>query len=472
VKQVQAIDIDELDQGRIIYSIYHVSNNGKDKFRIDSESGQIETLGKLVAGEQYSITVQATDSGNKISQSILDVFVLPGPNTEGPVFLKDRYEVEISEGISVYSTVITLQAIDPENDPIAYSLVEGNINKDFIIDSSTGTILVAKPLDREEVSSYNLIVKAADKDGLFTTTSVVVTITDINDENPKFLKDEYHFKVDEGLNKAYVGKVTATDADIGENAVIVYSISDTKHFHIDSETGEIRTNTVLDYEKQKVYEFLATAQDKSPNFRLSTAFVTVEVLDIQDELPYFEKPVYEVMTPENFANRHLVQVKATDPDTVPSITYVIKKGPKSLFSVDPLTGDVKTLRALDYEVKNSYSLVIGTLENNSTDLRATCVVNIKVQDLNDNPPVFIEKPAPIRLRDSVPLGTVLTTLRAVDADGDASGNQIRYDIIGKDKAPYYFIIDPNSGILSVKDDLRKGPDSEYKVNEVQAFVCF
>lgn len=58
VVKVEATDNDLGTNAKISYSIYHVSNNGQNKFKIDSETGAIEAVGKLNAGEQYSITVQ------------------------------------------------------------------------------------------------------------------------------------------------------------------------------------------------------------------------------------------------------------------------------------------------------------------------------------------------------------------------------------------------------------------------------
>lgn len=103
-----ATDNDEGENAEITYSIYHVSNNGLQKFRIDSKSGIIESIRKLNAGEQYSITVQATDSGGKHSQVIVEVNVLPGPNTRSPVFRQPVYEVQVSEGASINSTVASI----------------------------------------------------------------------------------------------------------------------------------------------------------------------------------------------------------------------------------------------------------------------------------------------------------------------------------------------------------------------------
>lgn len=463
--QVFARDADEVDKGKVLYSIYHVSNNGKEKFRINAESGEIESVGKLVTGEQYSLTIQAADTRNMHSQSILEVLVVPGPNAGGPVFAKERYEIEVSEGISPYSAVATLKATDPENDHITYSIVGGNVNEDFIIGQHSGTLSVAKRLDREEVSSYNLIVKAQDRGALFGTASVSIIVTDINDENPRFLQDAYLFKVDEGLPETFVGKVAARDADIGENGEVMYALSDSTLFRVDAVSGDIFTRAALDYEKETVHRLVVTAQDRAPNSRLSTASVTVEVLDIQDELPFFERNVYEATAIENVANYEVIRVQAVDPDSQPVITYVMREGDESLFSVDANTGVVKTVRGLDFERRASYTLVIGTLENNSNDPRATCTVQVAVLDANDNPPLFANIPLPIRLQDSVPLGTIVSTLTVSDADGTAPNNQIRYEIAGRGKASQYFLIDSSQGVISVKDDLRKEPESEYRVRQ-------
>lgn len=96
------------------------------------------------------------------------------------------------------------------------------------------------------------IIKAEDNGKLASTATVNVKVTDINDKNPEFVGDPYNFTVKEGLNKTYVGKVHATDADEGVNALVTYMIPTDLPFHVDNETGEITTKTALDYEKQKV----------------------------------------------------------------------------------------------------------------------------------------------------------------------------------------------------------------------------
>nr|CAD7426011.1 unnamed protein product [Timema monikensis] len=424
IVKIEATDDDLGENAKITYSIYHVSNNGRQKFKIDSETGLIETIGKLNAGEQYSITVRATDSGGKYSQNVVEVTVLPGPNTRSPVFQQSVYEVEVSEGASINSTVANLKAVDPENDPVTYSIVSGNDLRQFSIGDKTGVITVIRQLDREDLTRYQLLIKAEDTGGLSSTATVNIRVTDINDKNPEFVGLPYVFRVREGEENKKVGSVHAVDADEGQNAVIYYSLPDDIPFAVDAMTGEIRTKIKLDYEDKMEYKFVITAKDGAPDPRLSTATVTVEVLDIDDEVPIFHLLSYEARVPENVPDYIVTQVKADDPDTNQKITYMIKQGPTDLFAIDPRTGVVTTTRGLDYERESQYILVVGTLENSGTQPGATTRVIVNVVDRNDIPPVFTTVPQIISLDDDVPIGTTVIKLISTDSDGTAPNNKI------------------------------------------------
>lgn len=86
-----------------------------------------------------------------------------------------------------------------------------------------------------------------------------------------------------------------------------------------------------------------------------------------------------------------------------------------------------------------------------------------MKDRNDIPPVFTTVPRPITLEDEVSIGTSVMTLTATDSDGTSPGNKVRYELIGRRKAAKYFQIDPDTGVLQVRDDLRKETDTEYQV---------
>lgn len=108
VMNVKATDNDEGDNAKVTYSIYHVSNNGNNKFTINPKTGSLDTVGKLNAGEQYSLTVQATDKGGLYSQAIVEVTISPGPNTQSPIFEQSVYDIDVSEGATINSTVATI----------------------------------------------------------------------------------------------------------------------------------------------------------------------------------------------------------------------------------------------------------------------------------------------------------------------------------------------------------------------------
>lgn len=468
IVQVVATDNDLGINAEITYSIYHVSNNGRTKFKIDPKTGIIETIGKLNAGEQYSITVQATDTGGKSSQTIVEVTVIPGPNTRSPVFQQAVYEVTVSEGAAINSTVATIQATDPENDPVSYSIISGNDLRQFAIDDKTGVITVIRKLDREDLTRYQLIIKAEDEGGLSSTATVNIRVSDINDKNPEFVNLPYEFVVKEGTANLHVGQVKATDADEGINAEVSYSLPSDIPFNIDLHSGEITTKVALDYESQKEYRFVVTAKDGAPDPRIATATVTVQVTDIEDELPIFHLTTYEASVPENVPDYVVTQVKADDPDTKKQITYVIKQGPTDMFAIDAKTGVIRTIQGLDYERESQHVLIVGTVENTSTQPGSTTKVIVNVEDRNDIPPVFLSVPRPITLDDDVAIGTKVTSLIATDSDGTSPGNKVRYEIVGRGKAAKYFQIDPDLGVLQVRDDLRKESDNEYQV-DVKAY---
>ncbi|XP_020300049.1 cadherin-99C isoform X1 [Pseudomyrmex gracilis] len=468
IAKVEAADNDEGENAEITYSIYHVSNNGLHKFKIDPKTGVIESVRKLNAGEQYSITVQATDKGGKYSQTIVEVNVIPGPNTRSPVFQQPVYEVQVSEGASINSTVTTITAIDPENDPVSYSIVSGNDLRQFAIGDKSGVITVIRKLDREDLTRYQLLIKAEDTGGLYSTATVNIMVTDINDKNPEFVGLPYEFSVKEGEARKLIGRVHAEDADEGVNAEITYFAPDDIPFTVDPETGDVLTKIVLDYEQNNEYKFVVTARDGAPDYRLATATVTVKVIDVEDEVPVFHQSSYEANVRENVPDTNVIQVTADDPDTKKQITYTIRQGDTELFSIDPKTGVIKTVRGLDYESQNQHVLVVGTEENTSDLPGSTTRVVINVQDVNDIPPVFTSVLRPITLDDDVPIGTIVINLTATDSDGTAPGNQVRYEIIGRGIASKYFVIDPDTGVLRIRDDLRKETDSEYQV-DVRAY---
>jgi protocadherin-15 len=125
----------------------------------------------------------------------VEVTVVPGPNTHGPRFTQNVYEAEVSEGAALNATVLTVVAVDPEDDPVTYNIVAGNELRQFAINSRTGVISVIRRLDREDLTRYQLMVRAEDSGGLASTATVNIKVSDLNDKNPEFVDLPYEFWV-------------------------------------------------------------------------------------------------------------------------------------------------------------------------------------------------------------------------------------------------------------------------------------
>ncbi|CAH1727237.1 unnamed protein product [Chironomus riparius] len=470
IAKANATDNDSGENAVITYTIHHVSNNGMKKFGIDKSTGEIEAIARVVAGERYSITVQASDIGNLYSQAIVEVTIIPGPNTKPPKFIKNVYDVQVSEGADINSTVAVVKAEDPESDPVHYTIVSGNDLRQFSIGTESGVISVIRKLDREQITRYQLIVRADDNGGLSSSATINIRVTDINDNNPIFDESMMPFKfdVEEGKANQSVGVVHAHDIDEGVNAEISYSLSDDIPFTIDKKTGEIRTKVELDYEKIKDYKFVVTAKDSAPDSRLGTASVTVNIKDVPDEVPKFTEALIEVKIPENAPDMTIATVVAKDPDTKPEITYVLKNGPSEHFKIDPKTGVIRTVKGLDYEEEKMIEIIVGTAENPGRGAGDIVKIKVNVEDRNDNPPVFISIPESVTINDDLPIGSKVGAMPAVDGDGTSPSNSIRYEIVGRGKAQKYFQVDSDTGDILLRDELKKEEDTEYQV-DVRAF---
>lgn len=122
----------------------------------------------------------------------------------------------------------------------------GNIGNKFSIDLHTGE-LSARPLDRETQSRYQLVITAQDRgtpSPLSGSCNVTVTVEDQNDNDPRFIKPRYAATIPENVPvETIVLTVKASDADLGVNAKIVYSLANESQwlFRIDNRTGVITT---------------------------------------------------------------------------------------------------------------------------------------------------------------------------------------------------------------------------------------
>ena len=301
-KDQYAIDVKEnIDVGETILKlkVYEGSGNFLFKkntdlksdrlFKVDENSGEIKILSGLDREEgatlfALDITASDKDNINLIAYTTVVINVID-INDNYPIFSLPIYSKTIKEEQPLNQFILTVQASDRDigiNSEIEYSFTKNiDINFPFQIDQKTGVIKNVQILDREFKPSYVFDVKAEDKGvdpgPLSAIVSVNITLEDINDNKPIFLKSKFVISLPEDtpINQVVLN-VTATDADSGSNGKIEYRRLSQAEFSIDSSSGEIKLTELLDFDRSsRIFEFTVDAFDCG--FPPQHASVLVEV---------------------------------------------------------------------------------------------------------------------------------------------------------------------------------------------------
>lgn len=117
--------------------------------------------------------------------------------------------------------------------------------------------------------------------------------------------------------------------------------------------------------------------------------VEIKVEDVNDNSPSFFASDSQVSVVESFPLRSKIYVaRATDPDALPAapLRYSLAQNSHDLFDINGHSGEVYLVKRLDYEVQKRHQLVISA--SDGAGLSTNFSLTVKVQDVNDNPPVF------------------------------------------------------------------------------------
>lgn len=205
----------------------------------------------------------------------------------------------------------------------------------FAVDSTTGIIRTAKPLDRESVAKYILKAVAMDRGSpsLSTVVPVTIKIEDVNDSPPAFENDKIILYIAENSPiGSTVGEIYAHDPDEGPNAVVQYSViggEDSNSFALNIRPGADRAELItleeLDYESPKK-KFELVVRAASPPLR-SDALVQILVTDVNDNAPVLKD--FQIIFnnfKDFFPTAPIGKIPAIDADVTDKLTYTILAG--------------------------------------------------------------------------------------------------------------------------------------------------
>ncbi len=344
------------------------------------------------------------------------------------------------------------------------------------INSQNGELVINQRIDREELCGQKpLCALSFDvfMENPLELHRITMEIQDINDNNPAFPHSEVKLDIPENADKGSRFSIDeAADPDSGINSIQGYRLSNNPHFSLavqtSAETGkyaEIVLEHELDREKQDKHSLILTAYDGGNPQKSGTLVIQIRVLDINDNKPFFSQPVYKVSVPENLpVDSVVVTVSASDADEGANgdVTYEFSHMPvnaKSIFSIDPASGEITIKGPLDFE--DSPSFEIRVKAKDGAGLAATSKVVVDISDVNDNAPFIMIKSLKTPLMEDATVGTEVAVIYVQDKDTESNG-KIKSFIQHNDR----FKLTPsikNHFALVTAEALDRERESEYNI---------
>ncbi|KAM5214022.1 protocadherin gamma-A10 isoform 16-T16 [Hipposideros larvatus] len=403
---VTATDRDEGANGEVTYSFRKLPDAQLLKFQLNKNTGEIKISENLDYEETgfYEIEIQAEDGGAYLATAKVLVTVEDVNDNSPEVTITSLFS-PLKED-SPQGTVIALLNVHDldsgQNGQVTCSISE---DLPFKLEKSIDSyyrLVTHRALDREQVSSYNIIVTATDGGSppLSTETHFTLQVADINDNPPTFSHTSYFTYIPENNPRgASIFSVTALDPDSKENARVIYSLAeDTIHgaplssyISINTDTGVLYALHSFDYEQFRDLQMQVTATDSGDPPLSSNVSLSLFVLDQNDNVPEILYPTIPTdgstgveLAPRSAEPGYLVtKVVAVDRDSGQNawLSYrLLKASEPGLFSVGLHTGEVRTARALLDRDALKQSLVVAVQDHGQPPLSATVTLTVAVAD--------------------------------------------------------------------------------------------
>ncbi|XP_022235682.1 protein dachsous-like [Limulus polyphemus] len=465
---VMASDVDSGVFGRITYTI--VDGNGPGLFTIDENTGEIFVIGHLdTATRLHHLEISAQDGAGLTSDNNAHVYLsVLTHSQQPPTFEHARYSFSVGEDV-VPQTLIGTVKVSGSNrgkEDVRYSIYSGDPEKYFSINPSTGAIITRRTLDHETHPILLLNVQATrSRPPSYGHTQVNITILDVNDNAPQFKSMSFKISVPENTElNAPIYVAQADDSDSEANGAIHYHIIQNPDgiFSIDSLSGILSLQKRLDYETQQRYILLLKAADTGVSPKSSTMTLTVDVQDVNDNAPEFEKSNYQINVLELLAiNSQFLQVSATDRDTGNNarLTYKLSSGNEKKFGIFPNNGYLYLKDTLDREDTDRYTLNVLAVDNGIPPLSANATILVRVLDANDNSPEFEETKFLFTVEENIERGKLVGTVAARDKDLGNNAS-LRYSLLLSNSS---FQINPITGEIFTKTTLDRENISSYEL---------
>lgn len=480
----------------ITYIILDSRNQPSDDFQVNADNHIF--VRRVMdfeneADRQFDLVIRARESAtNYITDIPLEIKVTD-LNEHPPRFPASAYDKTYPENVPVNSSLLQVNATDKDaNTTLSFSVDDDHFKVSSVIQTAggaTAVISVNKPLDFDRISPkiYDFSVIATD-DGTvpMSGSSVVrIVVTDVNDEKPLFPVNEtagiymtanIRYDVDVG---DLVYTLQASDADSGDT--VSYQLLPANQygglFDLNSNEGSItlakKIATTQDQITQFQYELVVMATDDggccggTPKLS-STGTVTINILTDNIHRPQFKKcDSYLPSVSENAVGVSVIQVSAEDADygSNGEVTYSIREGQGSdNFRINATTGEVFTTKGIDREaLVGTTTIAINILAVDGGGYEGTCPLLVKINDVNDEKPVFTPKEYTFNILNDLDENSVAFRVRATDADIGQNADLTYSFVTNPDE---YFKFDEQTKLTGAVKVNKTLPDEERTITLV------
>ncbi|XP_048464138.1 cadherin-22-like [Rhincodon typus] len=475
---------------------YTISGEGAGTvFIIDEITGDIHATERLDREEKtyYTLRAQARDrlTDRPLEPESEFIIKVQDINDSEPKFLDGPYVGSVPELSPVGTSVMQVTASDAD-DPtygssarLLYTLVEEQ--DQFTVDLKTGIIRTAVAnLDREKKDHYILVIQAKDMagqlGGLSGSTTVTITVTDINDNPPRFNQKLYQLSMPESAAVGTtVGRVKAEDIDLGQNSEMTYTLKEedgSDRFSVITDTeaqeGIIILRKPLDFETKRIHSLLLEAVNKhvDPQFENLRSFkdwtsVRVMVKDV-NEPPVFISQANVINVQEDAHVGSVIgSVTAQDPDITNSpIRYSIDRNTdmERIFNMDANTGDITIAKRLDRETAGWHNLTVIAMEADDHSQVSKASLGVRILDVNDNAPE-LSMPFEATICEDAKAGQLIHTVSVVDKDEPQAGHHFYFTLVPEAADSRHFslwdIKENTAGILTHRNGFNRQEQDIY-----------
>ncbi|XP_077957350.1 protocadherin gamma-A11 isoform X23 [Gasterosteus aculeatus] len=391
--------------------------------------------------EKISLALTAVDGGEPQMSGAMQILItVLDANDNAPVFTQPIYKGSVAENAAKGTIVTTVSASDADsklNGKVTYSITNtmDDVRHMFEVNEDSGEVSLTGQLDYEKKRNFHINLRAMDNGGLTDSCKVVVDVVDINDNEPVIKIMSKSAIISESANtNTVVTIINIQDPDAGENGKVQCFINDNTPFVLKSTSNNfysLLTDNELDREGSFEYNITVTCSDEGVPSLSSSVTLTLQISDVNDNAPAFERSSYEAYIVENNTpGLSIFTVKARDADGNQNarVSYILEDSSvngvpvSSYVSVSADSGVIHAVRSFDYEQIKDFHFRVKAQDGGSPPLSSNVTVKVMIQDQNDNPPqvLYPVQTGGSLVAEMVPrsadVGYLVTKVVAVDVD--------------------------------------------------------